>query len=121
MFHYRVGIEPLVRFSNIPLFFLIYFFKHYIIVEFAEESDLKNICNISAYNEENIGVPTQSHFLWFRAANRKLAKLKQSKKGKLHIENSTKILSETEINEALYLCSNVSKTWPFQMKFLYVV
>ncbi|KAJ8976310.1 hypothetical protein NQ317_010264 [Molorchus minor] len=99
MFHYTVGMEPL----------------HFIIVEFANESDVSNILSASSFIEENTTIPTQSQFLWFRASNRKLAKLKQSKSAILSAENGTRLFNEEEINSALNSCKNVSE----QMQELY--
>lgn len=69
---------------------------------------MKNVLNISAYNEEDVGLPTQSNFLWFRAANRKLTKLKQSKTAKIDMINSTKLINEIELKELLLGCKDVS-------------
>lgn len=83
-------------------------FQHYIVIEFAEEPDLKNVFNVSTYTDEDSGLPTHSHFLWFRAANRKMPKLKQSKNAVLNIKNGTKSITETELKELLLGCTDVS-------------
>ncbi|CAG9821015.1 unnamed protein product [Phaedon cochleariae] len=95
MFHYTSGVEPL----------------HFIIVEFEKESDVKNVLQASSqidHIEETMAVPTQSHFLWFRASNRKLTKLKQNKSTKLLVQNGTNIVGEDEIKEMLTNCETVS-------------
>ncbi|XP_023024830.2 mitochondrial poly(A) polymerase [Leptinotarsa decemlineata] len=92
MFHYTSGVEPL----------------HFIIVEFEKELDAKNIMDTSNYLKENMAIPTHSHFLWFRAANRKLAKLKLNQSPKIFVKDGTKILEEADIREALSKCEEIS-------------
>lgn len=77
-------------------------------MEFADESHVNDIFSSSAYNDESIGVPTQSHFLWFKAVNRKSAKLKQATKFNLEMEYSTKCIGLDELKESLLTCYNVS-------------
>ncbi|KAJ8963327.1 hypothetical protein NQ318_018798 [Aromia moschata] len=101
MFHYTTGVEPM----------------HFIIIEFAEDSDLINVLSASSCSEENQAIPTQSQFLWFRAASRKLGKLKQNKAVSLSSENATNILNDDQIGDALRKCENVSE----QMRELYSI
>lgn len=69
---------------------------------------MKNVLNASTYTDEDSGLPTHSHFLWFRAANRKLPKLKQSKNAMLDTKNSTASITETELKTILLGCTDVS-------------
>lgn len=71
---------------------------------------MKYILDTSIYNDEDIGLPTQSHFLWFKAANRKLSKLKENKNARLDLKDSTLVLSETELKKCLLECRDVSST-----------
>lgn len=50
----------------------------------------------------------QSLFLWFRACNRKLGKLKQSKSAKLAVENGLEIIAESIVKDKLKQCDSVS-------------
>ncbi|KAJ8926100.1 hypothetical protein NQ315_009957 [Exocentrus adspersus] len=99
MFHYTTGVEPM----------------HFILVEFTKESDVLNILSTSSYSDESQAVPTQSQFLWFKASNRKLGKLKQNKSFKLSIQNGTEIIAESEVRDKLRQCRTVSD----QMNVLY--
>lgn len=81
-------------------------------MEFADESDVKNVLSDTSYVQEDLTVPTQSHFLWFKASNRKSPKLKQSKSAKLEVENGTQLCREGEITDALRNCDNVSTDFP---------
>lgn len=62
----------------------------------------------STHIEENQTVPATSQFLWFRAASKKLGKLKQSKQASLLTENGTQIISESELKETLGKFNTVS-------------
>ncbi|XP_018567191.1 poly(A) RNA polymerase, mitochondrial isoform X2 [Anoplophora glabripennis] len=93
MFHYTTGVEPM----------------HFIIVEFSKESDVTNILSTSSYVEDIQAVPTQSQFLWFRACNRKLGKLKQSKSAKLSTENGTEIVMENVMSEQMKILHSITK------------
>ncbi|CAG9863317.1 unnamed protein product [Phyllotreta striolata] len=92
MFHYSVGIDP----------------SHFIIVEFENESIVSSIMNSSNYSEGGSGMPTQSNFMWFKAANNKL-KLKDNKNANLSVEFGTDIQLEEEIKVALGNSENVSE------------
>ncbi|XP_050503966.1 poly(A) RNA polymerase, mitochondrial-like [Diabrotica virgifera virgifera] len=92
MFHYSVGIEPL----------------HFIIVEFETDTDITNIKKSSIFVEGSLGLPTQSHFVWFRAAHKKLPKLKQIKSACLTVEHGTAIKEEETIKEMLSKSENIS-------------
>lgn len=74
---------------------------------------MKHILNISSYNEEDIGLPTQSPFLWFRAANRKLPKLKLNENATLDLKDSTQFLSEPELKKCLLDCTDVSNIYEY--------
>nr|CAI5827084.1 unnamed protein product [Callosobruchus analis] len=93
MFHYCVGVEPM----------------HFILVEFGEESDVDNLLSNSSYVDEASVVPTYSHFLWFKAPNKKSPKLKQINATVLSAENGTRVLSDSEIKDSLSKCENVSE------------
>ncbi|KAL1512512.1 hypothetical protein ABEB36_002094 [Hypothenemus hampei] len=82
---------------------------HFIIVEFKSESDVQNVLESGCHIDESQTVPTTSQFLWFRAASRKLAKLKHSKESILSIENGTDISSEIDLKESLRKCNTVSE------------
>ncbi|EFA06440.1 poly(A) RNA polymerase, mitochondrial [Tribolium castaneum] len=99
MLHYTVGVEPL----------------NFIVVEFASEKDVTNVLERSSYLEDSQVVPVQSQFLWFRASNRKLPKLKQSKSAILSIENGNQCVTPSEIVNLLSKCDSVSE----QMNVLY--
>ncbi|KAG5878317.1 hypothetical protein JTB14_025367 [Gonioctena quinquepunctata] len=92
MFHYSAGVEPL----------------HFIIVEFEKQMDVKNILDSSSHTEESMAMPTHSHFLWFKAANKRIAKMKQDKSAKIHVKDGTKVLSDMQISEALSKCDSIS-------------
>ncbi|XP_044264015.1 poly(A) RNA polymerase, mitochondrial [Tribolium madens] len=99
MLHYTVGVEPL----------------NFIVVEFASEEDVTNVLERSSYVEDTQVVPVQSQFLWFRASNRKLPKLKQSKSAILNTENGNQCMKSPEIMNLLRNCDSVSE----QMNVLY--
>ncbi|CAH2013914.1 unnamed protein product [Acanthoscelides obtectus] len=99
MFHYSVGVEPL----------------HFILVEFEEQSEVQNLLKNTSYVDETLIVPTYSHFLWFKAQNKKSPKVRQIDGAVLSIENGTRILSDHEIISSLRQCENISE----QMKLLY--
>lgn len=81
---------------------------HFIIVEFKNELDVNKILSVSSHIQENQTVPVQSPFLWFRAPNNKLGKLKQNKTAKLLVENGTSVISEENLKTALSHCTSVS-------------
>lgn len=91
MLHYTVGVEPL----------------NFIVVEFASEEDVASILKKSSYVQDTQIVPVHSQFLWFRASNRKLAKLKQSKSAVLGTENGNQCLKSSEIANLLSQCDSV--------------
>ncbi|CAH0551556.1 unnamed protein product [Brassicogethes aeneus] len=93
MMHYSCGVEPM----------------HFIIVEFEEESNVKDILSASTHTEDSQVVPTYSQFLWFRASSRKLSKLKQSKTAVLTCEDATTIVKESEVKDMLLKCEDVSE------------
>jgi poly(A) RNA polymerase len=99
MLHYTVGVEPM----------------NFIIVEFASEKDVQDILQKSSHVEDSQVVPVSSQFLWFRASNRKLPKLKQSKNATLTVENGNVSLKSTEISDLIRKCDSVSH----QMNVLY--
>ncbi|XP_063908492.1 poly(A) RNA polymerase, mitochondrial-like [Zophobas morio] len=99
MLHYTVGVEPM----------------NFIVVEFASEKDVTSILDKSSYVEDSQIIPVHSQFLWFRASNRKLPKLKQSKTAILNAENGNNNLTAAEIVDLLKKCDSVSD----QMKQLY--
>ncbi|CAG9766191.1 unnamed protein product [Ceutorhynchus assimilis] len=92
MFHYSEGPEPL----------------HFIIVEFASDVDIKNVFAASTHIQENQSIPATSHFLWFRAASKKLGRLKQDKNARLSAEHATQLISETDLCRELAQCETVS-------------
>ncbi|RZC38102.1 poly(A) RNA polymerase, mitochondrial, partial [Asbolus verrucosus] len=99
MQHYTVGVEPM----------------NFIIVEFASEKDVVSVLSNSSHVEDAQVVPVHSQFLWFRASNRKLPKLKQSKSSVLTVENGTQCLKVAEIADLIRRCDSVSD----QMSSLY--
>ncbi|VEN37626.1 unnamed protein product [Callosobruchus maculatus] len=101
MLHYSVGVEPM----------------HFILVEFEEESHVDNLLSNSSYVDETLIVPTYSHFLWFKASNKKSPKLKQINATVLSAENGTRVLNNSEIKDSLSKCENVSE----QMKMLHLL
>lgn len=64
----------------------------------------------SIYSEGHSAMPTQSHFMWFKAASKKI-KLKQSKSAKLFVEHGTQIKVEEEIKTSLSKCESVSNRY----------
>lgn len=64
----------------------------------------------SIYSEGHSAMPTQSHFMWFKAASKKI-KLKQSKSAKLIVEHGTQIKVEEEIKTSLSKCESVSNRY----------
>uniref|UniRef100_A0A6P7GAK1 Poly(A) RNA polymerase, mitochondrial-like n=1 Tax=Diabrotica virgifera virgifera TaxID=50390 RepID=A0A6P7GAK1_DIAVI len=81
---------------------------HFIIVEFETDTDITNIKKSSIFVEGSLGLPTQSHFVWFRAAHKKLPKLKQIKSACLTVEHGTAIKEEETIKEMLSKSENIS-------------
>lgn len=77
-------------------------------VEFASEQDVRNILGSSTHLPENQTVPALSQFLWFRAANKKLAKLKQNKQAKLCSMNGTDVMSNIDLTNSLSKFKSVS-------------
>lgn len=57
--------------------------------------------------EENQGVPTESHFVWFRASKQH-RRLKLSKSAVLNLENGTAIIGDQELKNVLLKCDDVS-------------
>ncbi|XP_066253615.1 poly(A) RNA polymerase, mitochondrial isoform X1 [Euwallacea similis] len=92
IFHYSEGPEAM----------------HFILVEFSSEDDVKRVLETSTHIQDNQNVPATSQFLWFRAAPKKLGKLKQNKQAKLSIENGTKVISESELRGTLKHCKTIS-------------
>ncbi|XP_056645152.1 poly(A) RNA polymerase, mitochondrial [Diorhabda sublineata] len=100
MLHYSIGIEPM----------------HFIIVEFDKETDIENIMKSGIYANRSVGMPTKSHFLWFKAPNKKSSILKEIKKSiHLSTEFGTRIKDEEEIRMTLIKSVNISD----QIKTLY--
>ncbi|XP_050301196.1 poly(A) RNA polymerase, mitochondrial isoform X2 [Anthonomus grandis grandis] len=93
MFHYSEGPEPL----------------HFILVEFATEEDVQNVLASSTHLQESQLIPTSSHFLWFRAASKKLNKLKTTKTANLMVEDGTRILSNEDVEKELRKCGTISE------------
>nr|CAH7737531.1 unnamed protein product [Callosobruchus chinensis] len=92
-------------------------YSHFILVEFAEESDVDNLLRNSSYVDETLVVPTYSHFLWFKAPNKKSPKLKQINATTLSAEDGTRVLNDSEIKDSLSKCENVSE----QMRMLHLL
>lgn len=70
----------------------------------------------ASYLGENQIVPVQSQFMWFRAALRKQAKMKNSTKPpKLSIENGTTVITDEQLYEDLKGCKSISE----QMTMVY--
>ncbi|XP_060536082.1 poly(A) RNA polymerase, mitochondrial [Cylas formicarius] len=93
MFHYREGTDP----------------SHFILIEFEEQSHTNNVLRESTYLIDGQTIPTSSHFLWFRAANRKSPKLKQNKSACLLITNGTAMIKDDKLYEALSKCETISE------------
>lgn len=84
-------------------------------MEFASEADVDNILSASSHVGDPQAVPVHSQFLWFRAANHKLAKLKNDPNAILNVENGTQVVKNSEIIDELRKCDSVSD----QMLVLY--
>lgn len=78
-------------------------------MEFANESDVKNILNISGQIKDYQIVPVNSHFLWFKATTKNNPKLKHYKNAKLHIENGNFIIKDVDLIEQLKMADDVRK------------
>lgn len=85
------------------------FLQHFIIVEFENEQDIKNVLSETTHLDHNQVVPVHSSFLWFRASHKKSTKLKPVKNAAIAIENSSYILKDFEINQALQKASNINE------------
>lgn len=84
-------------------------------MEFDKEEDVANILSESCYLDSNQVVPVHSTFLWFRAAQQKAPKIKQSEVPQMCIENGTRILKDFEVNDALRNAKDVSMFRNFTM------
>lgn len=91
MLHYYVGDDPM----------------HFIIVEFGSEQEVTNILAESSQVDDSQVVPVHSQFLWFKALNRKLPKLKQSNDAFLSIQNGNQVMKHAEILVGLAQCDSV--------------
>lgn len=110
MFHYVAGVEKLVCKVHLKVHIfstLLYQFQHFIIVEFLEESHVKSVLSSCVHQQNQSVIPVHSNFVWFRACNRKTAKLKQVNAAALNMENGNFLANDNEINKILKNCDDV--------------
>ncbi|XP_037809322.1 poly(A) RNA polymerase, mitochondrial [Lucilia sericata] len=92
--------------------------QHYILLEYENPQQASEAIDSSAYNEELIGVPARSPFLWFRASGKKALKrkpLEESTKCNLNVVDGNNIVELADLNATLKECPHIEQ----QMSELY--
>lgn len=84
--------------------------QHYILLEYENSQQASEAIDSSAYNEDLIGVPARSPFLWFRASGKKNLKRKNidaSQMSNLLTVDGNNILEINDLNKLLKECPHI--------------
>ncbi|KAM7347761.1 mitochondrial poly(A) polymerase [Cochliomyia hominivorax] len=84
--------------------------QHYILLEYENSEQASQAIDSSAYNEDLIGVPARSPFLWFRASGKKNLKRKNidvNDMSNLMVVNGNDIVELNDLNKLLMECGHI--------------